>query len=222
MMTNIYEMTAIGDMAPLLCMAVSIVIGVIFSAVYLKTGKCTKNFAVTLALMPALVQIVILMVNGNLGTSVAVLGTFSLIRFRSAQGTSREITSVFFTMAAGLATGMGYLFFAGIITVVISTALILLSVTSFGEKKSGEKILKITIPESLDYEEVFDEVLTAYTKKYELVRIRTTNMGSMFELTYDVVMKEQGKDKKFIDDIRCRNGNLTVVLGHIKPEREEL
>ena len=222
MMTNIYDLETLSGAAPIICTAAALVLGIIFSMVYLKTGKCSKNFAVTLALMPALVQIVILMVNGNLGTSVAVLGTFSLIRFRSAQGTSREITSIFFAMAAGLATGMGYLVFGFIITVIISVMLIILSASSFGEKKTSDKYLKITIPESLDYETVFDDVLNEYASKYELVKVRTTNMGSMFELTYDVALKEQGKDKKLIDEIRCRNGNLTVVLGHQKPEREEL
>lgn len=195
----------------LICISVSLMLGILISLVHIKTSNSNKNFAITLALLPILVQIVMMMVNGNLGTSVAILGAFSLVRFRSIPGNSREITSIFFAMAIGLAVGMGQIYFAILIALIISTALIIFYKTKFGENKGEAKILKILIPETLSYEDVFEDVFKNYLKKYEIISIKTVNMGALFELKYNVVLKDN-KTKEFIDDLRIKNGNLKITL----------
>ena len=182
----------------------------------------TKGFVVTLALMPAIVQMVIMLVNGNLGTGVAVMGAFSLVRFRSVPGTAREISSIFLAMAVGLATGMGYIGLAALFVVVIGAADTIFTVSRFGEKQTRERALRITIPESLDYTEVFEEIFEQYLKRWELVQVKTTNMGSLFRLDYQVVLKNRKEEKKMIDDLRCRNGNLEILCSRTAIVREEL
>lgn len=206
--------------AVLICMAASIIEGLAISLIYKSCGGGSKNFVVTLAILPVIVMSVILMVNGNLGAGVAVAGTFSLVRFRSAAGTSKDICGIFFAMAVGLAAGMGYVIFSVLITVAVGVFMLMLFKTNFGGKIQNKRELKITIPEDLDYEEVFDDIFERYTYKSELIRTKTTNMGSMFELSYEIIMKEEAKQKSFIDEIRCRNGNLTVLYG--RPKAEEL
>lgn len=207
----------------LLCTAVSLVLGIAISFIYMKSQRCyTKSFAITLALLPVLVQCVIMMVNGNLGTSVAVLGTFSLVRFRSVAGSSSEIASVFFAMAIGLATGMGFLTFAALITLVIGTIYLILGKTEFGESKSNQKDLRITIAENLDYTEIFDDIFQKYTKKSRLEQVKTINLGSMYELKYHVTLNNEKHEKEMIDEIRCRNGNLTVICGRMSNIQESL
>ncbi len=206
----------------LVCSGVSIILGLIIAYVYMFRGSYSKNFVITLALLPVLVQIIIVMVNGNLGTSVAVLGAFGLIRFRSVPGSSKEIISIFFAMAIGLATGMGYITYAVLATAVVSVLLLVLSASGFGEKKDSEKELKITIPENLDYNDIFNDIFEHYTAKVSLERVKTVNLGSMYELVYFITFKDPSKEKALIDDIRCRNGNLTVVCGRIQAIREEL
>jgi len=198
----------------LICSLASIVFGLIIALVHMKTSKYTKNFLITLIILPILVQTVIFMVNGNLGTSIAIVGAFSLVRFRSVAGTSREIVSIFFAMAIGLATGMGQIVFAAIITIVVSLVLIILSISKFGEGSSCSKMLKITIPENVDYTEVFDDIFDKYLVKSNLESVKTVNLGSLFELTYTVNLKEKVNEKQFIDDLRCRNGNLKIILTH--------
>lgn len=185
-------------------------------------GSHSKSFVITLALLPTLVQVVMMMVNGNLGTGVAVMGAFSLVRFRSVPGSSKEILAIFFAMAIGLATGMGYISFAAVVTIVIGAVLLVLGKSRFGEEKGSEHDLRICIPESLDYNEVFDDILKKYTKKTELVKVKTTNMGSMYELTYRIVMEDPKAEKSMIDDIRCRNGNLSVMNAKAQTVRDEL
>lgn len=198
----------------LICSAVSIVLGIIIAVVHRYTSKYTKNFLVTLAVLPILVQSIILMVSGNLGTSIAIVGAFSLVRFRSLPGTSKEILSVFFAMTIGLATGMGQLVFAGIITLLVSIVLVIFSKISFGNIKSNVKLLKVTIPDNLDYTEVFDDIFDKYVNSYTVESVKTVNLGSLFEITYMVNIKKDINEKKFIDDIRCRNGNLKIILTH--------
>ncbi|MDD3392013.1 MAG: DUF4956 domain-containing protein [Bacilli bacterium] len=195
----------------LICIISSLVLGIIIAFVHMHSQRYTKNFIISLALLPVLVQVVIMMVNGNLGTSIAVMGAFSLIRFRSVPGTSRELISVFFAMAVGLAIGMGHVMYASTFTVILSAVLIIMSKTTFGESKKHYQKLKVLIPENLDYNHVFDDVFSKYTNQSRLDKIKTTNMGSMFELTYIVILKD-GNDKHFIDDLRCLNGNLTITL----------
>ena len=206
----------------LICMGTSIVLGLVIACVHMYTSKCSKNFAITLSVLPLMVQVIIMMVNGNLGTSVAILGVFGLVRFRSMQGNSREIASVFFAMGIGLAVGMGHILFAAIITIIVAILFIILSKTKFGEGNLREKKLKITIPEDLDYSNVFDDLFEKYTKTNELAKVKTTNMGSLFELTYNVVLKDDASEKKFIDELRCRNGNLNITLARETSSENEL
>ncbi|WP_053982558.1 DUF4956 domain-containing protein [Niameybacter massiliensis] len=205
-----------------LCTMTSILAGFVISYIYMYTGKYTKNFSIALVILPVLIQVVIMLVNGNLGTSVAVLGAFSLVRFRSVPGSSKEICSIFFAMAIGLATGMGYLTFALLATVIVGLIFVILYKTSFGEVKQDEKELRITIPENLDYTEIFDDLFETYTSEYTLDKVKTTNLGSMYELHYHIILKDQTKEKNFIDDLRCRNGNLTIICSRVSSRKEEL
>lgn len=225
MFTTIIDTATTGQMSistALICTFVSLILGLVIAVVYMAHGTYSKNFVITLALLPAMVQIVIMLVNGNLGTSVAVLGAFSLIRFRSVPGSSREISSIFFSMAVGLATGTGYVVFAAVITIVISLVMLILCRFPFGERKPLDKELRVTIPENLDYSEIFDDIFSTYTKKVSLERVKTTNLGSMYELSYHIVLKRDEDEKALIDAIRCRNGNLTVICGRPQTVSEAL
>lgn len=206
----------------LVCSSASIIMGIIAAVIHMYKNQYSKNFIVTLTLLPVIVQMVIMLVNGNLGTGVAVMGAFSLVRFRSAPGNSREIGSIFMAMAIGLATGTGYLGVAVLFLIIIGLATVLLNTISFGEHSKKEKDLKITIPENLDYNGIFDDILKKYTEKAQLMKVKTTNMGSLFELQYIIQLKKEGKEKEFLDALRCRNGNLMIVCGRIADHREEL
>ncbi len=196
----------------IICLVSAIILGIIISFVYTKTGKYNKNFVISISILPLLVQVIIMMVNGNLGTSVAVLGAFSLVRFRSVPGNSRDIIYIFFTMAIGLALGMGHIAFACVITLTVSIIFIILSKLKYGNNNSGERILKVVIPENLDYTDIFDDIFSNYLKKCVVEKVKTTNMGSMYELTYLVILKDNVNEKELIDSIRIRNGNLNVSL----------
>jgi hypothetical protein len=216
MLTSIFsnETASVELYSIFLCSVCSILLGICIAFTHKYTSKYNKNFLVTLSVLPLLVQIVIFMVNGNLGTSVAILGAFSLVRFRSLPGTSKEILSVFFAMTIGLATGMGHLLFAGIMTCMGCAILLLLSKAKFFDPNRQEKILKITIPENLDYTTVFDTIFDQYTKKVELEQVKTTNMGSMFDLSYRITLLTTKNEKEFIDELRTKNGNLKIILTH--------
>ena len=206
----------------IVCTITSIILGFIISKVYMMQDKPSKKFAVSLVILPVLVQTVIMLVNGNLGAGVAVLGTFSLVRFRSLPGSSKEICSIFFAMAVGLATGMGYITFAVLITIIINLLLLILAQVNYGAAKIEEKELKIVIAESLDYTDVFDDIFEKYLNKVSLERVKTTNMGSMYELKYNVILKDEAKEKEMIDALRCRNGNLTIMCSRAQLGKEEL
>jgi hypothetical protein len=216
MLNSIFSETAssVELSSILLCSIISIILGVVIALTHKQTSKYNKNFLVTLSILPLLVQTIIIMVNGNLGTSVAIMGAFSLVRFRSLPGTSKEILSVFFAMTVGLATGMGHLVFAIIITIIGSLAIFILSKVALFNKNKKEKILKIMIPENLDYTNVFDDIFEIYTEKVELEQVKTTNMGSMFDLSYRIILNENVNEKAFLDDLRVKNGNLKVMISH--------
>lgn len=188
-------------------------LGVVIALTYMKTGKVSKHFARTLVILPILVCVVMIAVNGNLGASVAVLGAFSLVRFRSLQGTSREIGFIFFSMTIGITCSIGHIGYGALITALVCAVHILLQLFHFGDRKKEEKELRITIPENLDYNDIFDDIFETYTNTNKLIAVKTTNMGSMYELTYHIELLNEGTEKKMIDEIRCRNGNLTVVYG---------
>lgn len=196
----------------IILLVVSLIIGLIIALSYSYKTRYTKSFVLTLATLPAVVCMVIMMVNGNIGAGVAVAGTFSLVRFRSVPGTAKEIGAIFLAMSAGLCTGMGYLLYALVFTLLMSLVWILYSSSSFGEFKSREKLLKITIPEDLDYTGIFDDLFFVYLEDYKLVSTKTASMGSLYKLTYEVILKNELEEKSFIDDLRCRNGNLEISL----------
>lgn len=198
----------------LTCVGFSLVLGLVMAFAYMYRTRYTKSFVVTLALLPAVVCVVIMMVNGNVGAGVAVAGAFSLVRFRSVPGTAKEICTLFLAMGAGLICGMGYLGFAGVFTLVLCLAFIIYTRLDLGTKRNGAmyKSFRITIPEDLDYSGVFDEVFEQYTRTYELVNVKTVGMGSLFRLTYDVVLKDPSQEKELIDQLRCRNGNLEIMV----------
>lgn len=198
----------------LLCIGAALVIGLILAGVYTYRNRYTKSFLVTLAILPAVVCVVIMMVNGNVGAGVAVAGAFSLVRFRSVPGTAKEIAAIFLAMCAGLVAGMGYLGYALLFTLVLGGVMLLYNRFDFGSRKNQEKykVLHITIPEDLDYTGAFDEILDKYTSSHELVQVKTTNMGSLFRLTYDLVLNGGEAEKELIDKLRCRNGNLEISV----------
>ena len=207
----------IGDF--LLCVGASLVIGLILAATHMYHSRYTKSFVLTLSLLPAVVCVVIMMVNGNVGAGVAVAGAFSLVRFRSAPGTAKEITMLFLAMGAGLIAGMGYLGYAFLFTVVMCAISLMYNRLDFGTRKNAAcyKPMNITIPEDLDYSQVFEDLLQEYTSTYELVRVKTTNMGSLFRLTYDLVLRDAAKEKELIDKLRCRNGTWRSPFPGRKP-----
>lgn len=209
------DMTVVITPAEFLtCLGVSLGIGLILAALYQYHTRYTRSFVLTLALLPAVVCVVIMMVNGNVGTGVAVAGTFSLVRFRSAPGTAREICAIFLAMAAGLIAGMGYLGYAVLCTLVLGGAELLFRMLSAKADGGASlyKTLHITIPEDLDYSDVFDEPLREFTREYELTSVKTTNMGSLFRLTYNITLRDSRTEKSLIDLLRCRNGNLEITV----------
>ena len=209
------DMTVVITPAEFLtCLGVSLGIGLILAALYQYHTRYTRSFVVTLALLPAVVCVVIMMVNGNVGTGMAVAGTFSLVRFRSAPGTAREICAIFLAMAAGLIAGMGYLGYAVLCTLVLGGAELLFRMLSAKADGGASlyKTLHITIPEDLDYSDVFDEPLREFTREYELTSVKTTNMGSLFRLTYNITLRDSRTEKSLIDRLRCRNGNLEITV----------
>lgn len=207
------EFTAVITLPVFLgCMAVALIIGAWIALVYSYKSRYTKSFLTTLALLPAIVCVVIMMVNGNVGTGVAVTGAFSLVRFRSVPGTAKEIGTIFLAMSAGLAVGIGYLGYAVLFSLIVGLVMIFYAKIGFGEQKNleKEKVLQITIPENLDYSGVFDDLFEQYTESVSMCSVKTSNMGSLFKLTYRVVLKDVTKEKEFIDGLRCRNGNLEI------------
>ena len=213
MLNSIITGTEITIQAFLICTAVSLVLGLLTGCLCMYKSRYSQSFVLALAVLPTVVQVIIMLVNGNIGAGVAVAGTFSLVRFRSASGTAREITMIFLAMAMGLATGMGYVVLAGIFFVIAALFLILLQTLRFGAGNAGERDLKITIAESLDYDGLFDDLFDKYTRSAELSRVKTTNMGTLYELDYTVVLKDDHETKAFLDELRCRNGNLNIVCG---------
>ena len=202
--------------AAVLTTVCSILFGFLIAAVYMSKGKYTKSYVTALVLLPVIVQVIIMMVNGSVGAGIATAGAFSLVRFRSQPASAKETSTIFLAMAVGLSNAMGYLTFSLFVTAVFCLLMFVLEHTKFGEKKSNERSIKIVIPESLDYTEVFDDLFPIYLKNIQL------DMGSMFELTYMAEFISEDRQKEFIDAVRCRNGNLTVLVSRQVAEKEEL
>ena len=189
------------------------VLGVLSSLLFTHFTRHSASLAISLAVLPAIVTLVIMMVNGNIGAGLAVAGSFALVRFRSLPGTAKEVSGVFLCVSIGLACGMGYVGVAAMFFVMMSIFIIILEKCNFGHGTLAQRHLKITIPEELDYDELFDDLLEKYTLRWELIRVHTTNMGTLYELTYEVLMRNTAESREFINELRCRNGNLSISLG---------
>lgn len=196
----------------LICICVSLLIGMFLAYAYAYKSTYTKSFIMTMGMLPAIVCVVIMMVNGNVGAGVAVAGAFSLVRFRSVPGTAKEIAAIFLAMGCGLICGMGYLFFAVLFAGILGVGMMVFTASSIGTYNENEKVLLITVPEDLNYGSIFDDCFEQYTTSRELVSTKTTNMGSLFKLTYHLRMKDRTQEKEFIDALRVRNGNLDINL----------
>lgn len=195
----------------LICTGVSLLLGVGTALVASYRSRSTQSLAITLAVLPAVVQAVIMLVNGSIGAGIAVAGAFSLVRFRSAPGTAREIAAIFLAMAIGLATGMGYVGLAVLLFLILAGAMLALTALRFGQKEDAGRILKITIPEDLDYDGLFDDLFERYTTAHTLEKVKTTNMGTLYELRYRITLRQEPVHKVFLDELRCRNGNLDIT-----------
>ena len=210
MFNSIMDGQTLSIINVLICLTSAIFLGLLIAFSHMKTMQSNKNFLVTLCLLPMLISVVMMMVNGNIGTSVAVLGAFSLVRFRSMPGNSREITSIFLAMTLGLAIGMGQILFALLTAILSSCVLFVLSIDKIFQS-SNKHILKIVIPEDLDFNQIFDELIENDSQNYSLKQIKTINMGSLYEISYYIDTKEN-EFKELIDEIRIRNGNLKVSI----------
>lgn len=225
--TGLFDSSTVSTLSVtnfLICILCALVIGFVIAAMYMYRTKCTKSFIITLAMLPALVCVVIMMVNGNIGAGVAVAGAFSLVRFRSVPGSAKEIGYIFLAMSTGLIIGTGYIGFGILFAVILGLIGMLYTRLGFGTKKKGNlyKTLRITIPEDLDYTDVFADIFKKYTKDCELVQVKTTNMGSMFRLTYDITLNDANTQKQMIDELRCRNGNLEITVSNQESVTTEL
>lgn len=199
----------------LIVIATAIVLGLVISLTYIKTHKkegYVPSFTVTLIMLPVIIAIIILLVGNNVARAFSLAGAFSIIRFRSAPGDPKDLSYVFFTLAVGLATGMGFVGYAVIFTIILCLLMIIIEVTKFAVPKSKALELKITVPENLNYEGIFDEILNKYTISWNLSRVRTRDFVALFELRYKLNVKQECDTKKFIDELRCRNGNLNISL----------
>ena len=204
----------------LIAAGVALALGIVLAISHAKTSQTTKGMMITLATLPVLVMAVMIMINGNLGTSIAILGAFSLIRFRSIAGRAKDLLAIFAAMMIGLACGMGHVLFATVVTIIYVVAIVIFTYTHLLEPDRHERVLKIVIPEDLDYEDVFADIFKKYTSRANLVRMKTMNMGSLYKLTYDVKIKHGVKEKDFLDEIRVKNCNLKVLLSEPCQEEE--
>ncbi len=206
----------------LLCLGVAVLLGLLTAAVFrLGNREASKSSLITLVLLPALVQVIIMLVNGNLGTGIAVAGAFTLIRFRSAPGSARDITAVCVSMATGLALGMGFLWYAVIFNVIVNAVFLALSFVPVGDGTGKARRLTVVIADSIDYTTVFQDEFSTYLKRYEVQKVKTTNLGSMFEIRYSVELRDESKEKEFLDALRCKNGNLPIVCSRLYSSKEE-
>jgi len=199
----------------LIIIASSIILGLAISITYMKTNKKSgynSAFTTTLIMLPVIISIIILLVGNNVARAFSLAGAFSIIRFRSAPGDPKDISYVFFTLAVGLTCGMGYIGYGVIFTTILCTLMIILSITNFAAPKGSSMQLKITVPEDLNYERVFEEVLDKYTTSYDIQKVKTRDFGALFELNYMIYLKPNVNQKKFLDELRCRNGNLNITL----------
>ena len=224
-MTNIFSSIFTGSLTLgqfLLAIVSSMIMGLILSVVFMHKNTYTRSFITALVLIPAVETVVIMLVNDNLGVGLSVAGSFALIRFRSVKGNAKELVAVFIAMTIGIICGTGYVALAGVFTLLLCSVMLALTLTGFGKISENNRYLKITIPESLNYDEVFADILDKYTDSYELESIKTLTLGSLFRVEYSINMKDSTKVKAMIDELRTRNGNLEIMCGKPSTNREEL
>ena len=219
---DIFTDTAVDPTMMMLAIGVSLLLGLVIAKVYQFKTVYSKSFVMSLALLPTLIAIVIFLVNGSLGAGVAVMGAFSLIRFRSAPGGAKELVSIFLVMTIGIAIGMGYLVFATVFTLIMSLAMLLLEVVNFGQMKHSMRQLTIVIPESLDYESIFDDIFNKAANHVELANVKTSDMGSLFKIKYILQLNGRMTEKELIDALRTRNGNLEIAISRYITKENEL
>ena len=200
----------------------SFVCGIILSLVYKMYNTTQGKYSLVLAIIPVVSSLIIMLINGNIGTSIAIAASFGLVRFRSAAGTASEIGHLFIALMIGLMSGMGFIVMSLVITAVISIGIVLLELSGITSHTNKDKRLKITIPENYNYANLFDDIFEKYTNNTDLVKVRTINMGTLYELTYKLQLKDYRIEKEFIDELRCRNGNLDIVLGMLDREKNEM
>lgn len=217
-MFNSVLLSGITPLSFLICTAAALVLGLLVSLCFSFRAQFSGSFAITLAIVPAIVTVIIMMVSGSIGAGVAVAGTFSLVRFRSEPGTARQIGALFLAVALGIACGMGFVVLAAVFFAIVTVFFLLLTAVNFGARSDTRRELRITIPEDLDYEGIFDDLFAAYTTNHTLDRVKTTNMGTLYELTYTATLRDEMQIKPFLDAIRTRNGNLTVICGRMRTE----
>ena len=219
---DVFTSTAAKPLTMMGAIGVALVLGLVVAKVYQYKTVYSKSFVMSLALLPTLIAVVIFLVNGSLGAGVAVMGAFSLIRFRSAPGGAKELVSIFLAMTIGIAIGMGYLVFAGAFTLIMSVAIILLETINFGQMKHSIRQLTIVIPESLDYESIFDDIFDKATNHLELASVKTSDMGSLFKLKYIIQLNGKMTEKELMDALRTRNGNLEIAISRFITKENEL
>ena len=223
MFNSIFDTSTAGleITSALIAAGVALGMGLVLALAHkLTTRGASKGFLVTLTILPLLTMAVMIMINGNLGTSIAILGAFSLIRFRSIRGNAKNLLSIFFAMMIGLSCGMGHVFFGAIMTAIGVVAMVIFTYLPLFEPDKRERVLKIVVPEDLDYTGVFDDILKKYTSSADLTTCKTVNMGSLYDLTYNVKLKRGIKEKEMMDEIRAKNCNLKVSLSQAIIEEE--
>jgi len=219
MLESIFAASAASDSltlaTALTVIASSLLLGLLVSVVYIKNQKnqgYSGTFAVTLIMLPAIIALIIMLVGNNVARAFSLAGAFSLIRFRSAPGDPKDIAYIFFTLAVGLACGMGYVGYGALFAVILCTVITILNMLNFAGNQPMPMRLKVLLPENLNHQGLFDDIFVEYTTESRLLRLRTTDFGALFEMTYDIRMKEGADQKGFIDRLRSRNGNLTIAL----------
>lgn len=223
MFDTIIPASGLDAATSLICTGTSLALGILTAVLYrLGTKRYSKSLVITLIVLPALVQTVIMMVNGSVGAGLAVMGAFSLVRFRSAPGSAKDISFIFYAMCIGLATGMGYIAFAVMLAVIVGAALAILSFIPAFKSDRKRKLLRITIPEDMNYTDAFADIFDEYLTSNELVSVKTTAMGTLFDLRYEIVEKDASREKELIDKLRTRNGNLTISIGLVPDTAETL
>lgn len=223
MFDTIIPASGLDAATSLICTGTSLALGILAAVLYrLGTKRYSKSLAITLIVLPVLVQTVIMMVNGSVGAGLAVMGAFSLVRFRSAPGSAKDISFIFYAMCIGLATGMGYIAFAALLAVIVGAALAILSFIPAFNSDRKRKLLRITIPEDMNYTDAFTDIFDEYLTSNELVSVKTTAMGTLFDLRYEIVEKDASREKELIDKLRTRNGNLTISIGLVPDTAETL